>query len=421
MATKKHLIIGCGTSALSALEAIREVNSTDEVKLVTMEDCLPYSPASLPYIISGKITEAELWMKGEDYFKNMEATLARGKEVAKVDAKKKKVSYRDGGSDSYDTLLIASGAEPVLPPVKGLKESGAQGFRTLADCRRLVQELKGKKSVAILGAGNVGMELAGALLEKGYEVTVIEKEQTVIPLYYDEEAEAYIRKIFIDHKARFLLGKTASEVNKKGDKFTVSLSDGSSLTADILISAAGVKSRVAFLDGSGVKVGSGILVDNRMKSSVDGIYAAGDVAEPVDFFTGKPKVSAILPSAMNQGKVAGTNMAGGKAEYEGGITMTVFNFLNNKAFSIGWALSRDNPGEIFTQKDDRNRKFKKLVLHRDRLIGAMFINEDIEPGVILYLIRKQVDMAPHKEALFERTKPLNDPWLSTLKFSPAKR
>ncbi len=421
MATKKHLIIGCGTAALSALEAIREVNSTDEVKLVTMEDCLPYSPASLPYVLSGKITEGELWMKGENYFKDMKAALARGKEVVKIDPKKKKVSYRDGSSDSYDTLLIASGAEPVQPPVRGLKESGAQGFRTLADCRKLMQDLKGKKSVAILGAGNVGMELAGALLEKGCEVTVIEKEQTVIPLYYDDDAEAYIRNIFIDHKTRFLLGRTATEVKKKGGKFTVTLSDGSSLTADILINAAGVKSRVAFLDGSGIKVGGGILVGSRMKSSVDGIYAAGDVAEPADFFTGKPKVSAILPSAMNQGKVAGTNMAGGRAEYEGGITMTVFNFLGNKAFSIGWALSKDNPGEVIKQKDDRNRRFKKLVLDRDRLIGAMFINENIEPGVILYLIKKRIDLAPHKEALFERTKPLNDPWLSTLKFSPASR
>lgn len=421
MARKKHLIIGAGTAGLSALEKIRAVNSEDEVKLVTMEDCPPYSPASLPYLLSGKITEAKLWMEGEDYFKKLKSTLVKGKQVSSVVPEKRQVVYHDSTSENYDFLLIAAGAETATPPVKGLAEVGALGFRTLADCRKLIQALNGKKDVAILGAGSIGMEVASVLLGRGCHVTIIEKEPGIVSLCYSEEAEVYIRQTFMDRGAEFLTGKTASEVKKKNGRVEIAFSDGKLLRADILVNAAGVRSRTSFLVGSGIKVNSGIVTDNRMRTSADRIYAAGDVAEPPDFFTQQQKVSAILPSAVNQGKVAGANMAGQSLEYEGGIPMTVSNFQGHKAFSIGMALPCGQGYQVIKQTDDQSRKFKKLVFDGERLVGAMYFNENIEPGVIVYLIKKRADISAHKEALFERTRPLTDPWLSSLKFSPAGR
>ena len=177
MAIKKHLIIGAGSAGLSALEEIRRITLEDEVKVVTRERHPPYSPAALPYLLTGKITEAELWMRGENYFKNLRSILVRGKEVTQILPEKKEVIYRDGSSENYDTLLVASGSEPIKPPIKGLGGVGVQDFGTLADCRRLLQELKVKNNVAILGAGMVGMKIATALLEKGCRISFIEKER----------------------------------------------------------------------------------------------------------------------------------------------------------------------------------------------------------------------------------------------------
>jgi len=421
MATRKHLIIGAGSAALSALKEIRRVTSEDEVKLVTMDDCRPYSPATLPYLLSGRIKETDMWMRDKNYFKNLGSTLARGKEVTQVLAEKRRVIYRDGSSENYDTLLIASGSEPVKPPIKGLEEVGIHDFRTLADCRRLLRELEDKKNVAILGAGMVGMKIAAALLDSGCRVSIIEKEQSVLPLYFDEEAEAYIRNVFLDHEVRFFMGKEVTDAERKDGEIRVALSDGSFLDADILINATGVKSRVSFLEGTGVRISDGILVDRRMRTGVDHIYAAGDVAEAQDFFIGKPKMNAIIPCAVAQGRVAGANMAGQDAEYGGGIPMTAFNFSGNEAFSIGLTMPQDNTDQVLKQKDDQKRRFKKLVFNGDRLVGGMFLNEKIDPGIILYLIKERVDMTPHKESLFEGTKPLSDPWLSSLKFSPVSR
>jgi phenylglyoxylate dehydrogenase epsilon subunit len=421
MATKKHLIIGAGPAALSALETIRRTTSQDEVKLVSLEDSLSYCPAALPYLLSGKITEGQLWMRDENYFRDQKSTLMRGKEVTHVLPEKKRVIYHNGSSENYDTLLVASGAEPIRPSIHGLEEVGVQDFRTLTDCRRVLLELKDKKRVAILGGGLVGMKIAAALLERGYEVSLIEKEPNVLPLYFNEEAEVYIRDTFMEHKARFLMGKMVKTAKREDREIRIELSDGSSLVGDILINATGIKSRLSFLQGTGVRANNGILVDKRMSTNIDHIYAAGDVAEAPDFFTGNPKVSAIIPIAVSQGRVAGANMAGRKAEYEGAIPMTVFNFWGNQAFSIGSSMLQENTEQVVKQKDDRTRRFKKLVFNGDKLVGAMFLNEQIDPGMILHLIKERIDLSSHKEALFEGTKPLSDPWLSSFKFSPAMR
>lgn len=420
MAIKKHLIIGAGPAALSALEEIRRVTSEDEVKLVTREEHAPYSPAALPYLLSGKITEEALWMRGENYFEDLRGSLVRGKEVRQVVPEQQKVVYHDGTSENYDTLLIASGAEPTIPPIEGLQEVEVQNFRTLADCRRLLRALTGTKDVAILGAGMMGMKIAVALQGKVRRISIIEKEPGVLASNFDDEAQNYIRDIFTDQKIHLFVGKAITSVQRKGERIRILLSEGRGMEADILINATGVKSRVSFLEGTGLKVSKGILVDRRMGTGADHTYAAGDVAEAQDFFTGEPKMNAIIPGAVNQGRVAGANMAGREVKYEGGIPMAAFSFAGNKAFSIGLMAPEDNTGLILKQKDDEKRRFKKLVFSGDRLIGGMFLNEKIDPGLILYLIRRRVDIAPYKEALFEGTKPLTDPWLDSLKFSPSR-
>jgi hypothetical protein len=98
--------------------------------------------------------------------------------------------------------------------------------------------------------------------------------------------------------------------------------------------------------------------------------------------------------------------------------MNIFNFFGNKGFSIGISMPQGNSYQIMKQKDDSKKRFKKLVLDGNKLVGGMFLNEDVDPGIVNYVIKRQIDMSPHKEALFERTRPLTDPWLKCLKFSP---
>ena len=410
MPKRKHLIIGSGSAGLSAAEEIRRINTEDEIKVVTSEDYPPYSPTVLPYLLSGRTDEANLPMRKDNYFDAIGATFGRGKEVTRLLPKSKEVVYKDGERETYDTLLIASGADSSCPPITGLVESGYLGFHTISDCQKLIKELQDKNNIAVMGAGLVGMEVAIGLVEKGCRVTIIEKEPRLLPLYFDQEAESLIRTVFLNQGVNLLTGKEVSKVSRRDGKVTISFSEGSAVNADLLITCTGVAARTTLVEGSGIKVNRGILVDRKMETNIPDIYAAGDVAEAPDFFTGQYAMNQIIESAVDGGRVAGANMAGEAAEYEGWISSNIFNFFGNTAFSAGLSMPEGNGYQILTEKDQQKPQFKKLVYDGDRLVGGMFLNVDLDPGVMLYLMRKKVDVGDYKQLLSEQPREISR-WL----------
>lgn len=401
MAKRKHLIIGCGAAALAALRKIRAISSDDEVVMVTREEYLPYSPAALPYIISGRITEKDLWLVDEHYLSSMGCSLLKGKEVTEVHPEQKQVTYKDGGRESYDTLLVASGSRPVTPEIPGLDEVGFAAFHTISDCRRLQQQLKDKKQVAIYGGGLVAVELAAALLEAGYSVQIIVRSR-LLRSYFDPDAGDMIEDILKNRGARIIKGSEIKEIKKSSKGIVIALADGNSLDTDMIAIALGVNPSAPFLNGSGVKINDGILVDRKMMTNIADIYAAGDVTESPDFFTGNPGVNPILPGAVKQGAIAGSNMAGDELEYEGWIPMNILNLLGHQALSIG--MLDGNGFQILTDKDDRKKQYRKLALKDGRLVGAAFIDVDLVPGTIQYLIRKRIDVGQDAELLLRKPK-----------------
>ncbi|MFH1349927.1 MAG: FAD-dependent oxidoreductase [Pseudomonadota bacterium] len=403
MSKRKHLIIGCGSAALSALKQIRKLGSEDEVKLVTMETYPPYSPMSLPYLLSGRRKDSEIYLTEGNFFEDMNATLSTGRRVERIDTNNRSVIYDDKESETYDTLLIASGSEPVRPRIKGLDEAGFLGFHTLNDYRELDRLLKRETEVAILGAGLVGMELAAALSQRGHKVTVLEKEKEVLPLSFDQSVGAFISHIFSGQGIDIFTGREVIEVKKAGNRLEVVCTNSDIFKADLMVCCVGVASRLSMLNGSGIKANRGVLVDNRMRTNIDGIYAAGDVAETVNFFTGKNDLNPILPSAVEQGKIAGSNMIGEEALYDGWLPMNVYNFFGHFAVSIG-EFEPSQGDQVLTEKDDDRSQYKKIVYRDDRIVGANFFNIDLDAGVMKYLIRNRIDIGPYKELLLEKPK-----------------
>jgi phenylglyoxylate dehydrogenase epsilon subunit len=410
MSRKRHLILGSGSAGLAALEQIRRQTQEDEVKLVTMEPYPPYSPTSLPYLLAGRIKETDLSMYDEEYLRQRNSMLVNGKEVVHVIPEKGQVVYRDGTVENYDTLLIATGSEPAWPSIKGLEQAGCFGFHTLADCRRLVSDLKDNPDVVVLGAGLVGMEVASGLLERGCSVRIVDKEPGILPLYFDGPAEAHIREVFLQKGAHIFTGKQVSQVNGDKGRIEVIFTEGGSLEGGVLIVATGVKARVSFLKDSGIKINQGILVDKQMRTNMPNIYAAGDVAEAADFFAGDPGPNPILPAAVDQGKVAGANMAGQPTDYEGWISMNTFNFFGHRAFSAGLSMSPDGDYDIWEGNDNAKKQFKRLVFYKECLVGAVLVNMEVDRGVLVHLIRKRADIGAYKELLFERPRDVSR-WL----------
>jgi len=398
---RKHLIIGCGPAALRALEEIRNISSDDEIKLVTMEHHLPYSPSALPFLLSGRIKENDIWLRDESYFHRINAAFARGKEVVKVLPDKKEVIYSDEDCDTYDNLLIASGSKPIKPLIKGSKEAGYSDFHVINDYQSLLKQLD-KKNIVVCGAGLVGIEVSMALLERGYSVNVIELENRILPRYFDREVAAVIEDILRSQGAQIYTNSKVCEIRADKGKTELILENGSSLNSDVLIMALGVEPRINFIERSGIDINRGIVVDSSMRTNIPDIYAAGDVAETHSFIGNEIGVNPILPNALTQGEVAGANMAGKETNFQGWIAMNILDFFGNSALSVGLSMQSQNGYQVMEDKKDKGAQFTRFVYEGDRLVGAMLINIDVHPGTIRYLIEKKVDIGTNKSAFLEK-------------------
>jgi phenylglyoxylate dehydrogenase epsilon subunit len=367
-----------------------------------MEGYLPYSPMSLPYLISGRRKESEIYTADENFFDRMDATLIRGKQAMRIYPPENRVIFDDNSSETYDTLLIATGSDPLLQPV--LIEADIPGFHVMDDYFYLKEKTKNMGKVIILGAGFVGTELAVSLAEKGHEVTIVAPRERILRLYFDAQLDDLIIDLFAEHGIRVERNwGEVNRVNKVNGSFELDFSSGKKGKADMVIAATGVIPRISLIEGSGIRVRRGVVVDRNMKSNIPNIFAAGDVAEAPHLLTGENGLSLIWPSAVEQGKVAGSNMAGEERQYEGWLSMNIFNFLGHVAQSIGEAapLKED---ETFVDRDEDARSFKKLIIRKGKLVGAQFFNVEVDGGVIRYLVKRGVNVGPHKELLLDKPK-----------------
>jgi phenylglyoxylate dehydrogenase epsilon subunit len=370
-----------------------EIRMNDDVgslTMVTIEDLLPYSPTVLPYIISGKVSAPQIYLRDAEYFGSQRIDFMKGKAATRVDPDRQEVMLSDGGRIRYEKLLVASGAEPTIPRVENLDQVPFLKLRTMSDALRHLDVISRAQSAIVVGAGLVGMHAAENFVHRGMHVDVLEKDSRIMPIYFDEECSAIIQKVFESHGVNFYLADHAVRVAYEGEEFIARLSSGKVLKGGMLLVCTGMKPRTEFLSGSGVKVDEGVLVDRKMRTSVDHIWAAGDVAQAEDFFGPSKVLNAILPDAVLQGKIAGADMSGGRldSDYVGGISMNTFNFFGNRAFSIG--VNHSENGEKYriekTVSPSAN-VYQKMVFQGNVLVGMTAINSNLDPGIIVNLIK----------------------------------
>jgi phenylglyoxylate dehydrogenase epsilon subunit len=286
----------------------------------------------------------------------------------------------------------------MKPEIKGLETAGFVGFHTIKDLRDLSKRLNGRTEVAIYGGGMVALEIAVALLERGLRVKIIVRSR-IARGYFDEPVGAFIEGVLGQHGAEVYGGRKIDEIRKMKERTRIILDDGLSLDTDVLVISAGIEPRVSFLAGAGVLINRGVLVDKQMRTNLPDVYAAGDVVEASDFFFGQAGINAITPSAIQQGKVAGANMAGEKMEDKGWIPMNLFKFFGHTAFSIG--LFPRPSDQVLKTKDDSPGIYKEFVFQENRLVGARFVDVDIDPGVVRYLIEEKVDVGEFEKELLD--------------------
>ena len=394
MPETKYLIAGSSHAGLEALRAIRMIDREGSVTMVTRDDHLPYSPTVLPYVVSGRSEPEKVVLRDQEFFRDNKVDFVRGAAITSIDPSAHAVTLASGATWNYGKLLLATGATPAIPPIKGLADVSFHVLRTLDDAVSLREAVGRAQTAVVLGAGLVGMHAAENLVRAGATVSIVEMQKQVLPGYFDAMAAGMIAQAFTDNGAHMLLDRTVVAVAPSGAGCELTLDSADKLTADLLLVATGVKPVIDYLAGSGIDTGEGILVGETMATSAADVWAAGDVAQARDFFGSGLIVNAILPDAVEQGRIAGMAMAEDRAlkPYPGGLPINTYTFFGNHAISVGSISANDR--ESFSRHDPDNGTYRTMTLEDGRLLGIAAINEALDAGIMWQLILRGVDLSP---------------------------
>ncbi|MEY2684180.1 MAG: hypothetical protein RJA09_1324 [Pseudomonadota bacterium] len=395
-----HVILGAGPAGVIAAETLRKHEPADRITLVGDEPEPPYSRMAIPYLLIGQIGEQGTWLrKGAGHFEALRIGHVHAR-ATQVRANAREVVLDNGSTLAFDTLLVATGSHPVRPPIPGMDLPGIHPCWTLADARAIAERAQPGARVLQMGAGFIGCIIMEALKQRGVDLTVVEMGDRMVPRMMGPAAGGMIRGWCEAQGVKVHTGAKVEAITQVDGALQVQLSTGHQLSADLIISATGVRPAIGFLQDSGITCLRGVLTDEHMQTNVPGVYAAGDCAEAFDKVSGTTIVSAIQPNAADQAYVAAMNMAGRRAELKGVTQINVLDTLGLISTSFGnWEGVPG--GEHAEVVDPAAHRLLSLQFEGDVLIGCNSVGWTDHVGVMRGLVEGRVRLGAWKDRLLQ--------------------
>ena len=407
-----HIVIGAGPAGVVAVEQIRKLDPAAGITLIGEEPEPPYSRMAIPYYLVKRVDESGTYLrKDAGHFESLNIEVLQDR-VAGIDTAGRSVKLDSGGTRKYDRLAIATGASPITPPIAGLDLPGVYNCWTLADARHIIKLMEPGNNVVLIGAGFIGSIILEALAASGVKLTVVETENRMVPRMMNDVAGGMIKDWCLA-KGVNVLTSTRVQSIEKGDPLTVNFDNADSASADMVITATGVSSNVDFLEGSGVNVDEGVVVDEYLQTSVEHIYAAGDCSQGKDFSTGGYSVQAIQPTAVEHGRLAAQNMVHGHTiANRGQVNMNVLDTLGLISSSFGMWMGVDGGDGV--ERTDRDRfRYINLQFEDDCLVGASALGVTDHVGVLRGLIQSKTRLKEWKQKLQDDPTRLMEAYLAS--------
>jgi len=385
----RAVIIGNSAAALAAAESFRRLDRASELTLLSAEPGPAYSRVLLPYYLRGLLPRERLFIRDRAGYQALGARTLFGSAVIKVDDRGRTVTLANGSALSWDRLLVATGALPVLPRVQDLEGPGLHTLWTLKDADGLLPALLPGRRAVFIGSGFVSLQAAWAASERGLRVTVLEALPRVLPKVLDESGSAMLEAAMRAHGVDVRCAVGIERVQRPGAaplRVVLSCEDPN-IDADLVVVAAGVRPDLSFLAGTAVLYeAGGIPVDERMSTGVPGIYAAGDAALGPSVFGEAHAAHALWPTAVEQGRVAGANLAGRDRVYPGSLNMNVAELFGLTVASMGRFLDSGDPEEeAEIRQDPRAGRYLKLLYRGGIPLGGVVLGSPEDLAVLAAL------------------------------------
>ncbi|SHE51496.1 Pyridine nucleotide-disulphide oxidoreductase [Thermoanaerobacter uzonensis DSM 18761] len=393
------VIIGNSVAMVGAVEAIRKYDTSSEIIVISDETYNVYSRPLISYYLGNLVSEDKMIYREKDFYRKNKVETVFGIKAISIDERKKEVHLENGDSISFDKLLIATGGKPIIPPVEGLNKKNVHTFIKMDDAKKLKEAAKPGSKAVIVGGGLIGFKAAEGLHHLGVDVTIVELADRILSTILDAEGASLVSQSLQNDGIKIITGTTVDKII--GDEYVkgVLLKNGQELEADNLIIAIGVVPNVDVVKNTSISINRGILVDNTMKTSVEDVYAAGDVAEGYDMLVESNRVVPIWPNGYMQGEIAGLNMIGINKSFKGIFPMNSIGYKNTNMITAGITNPQQQEFEIISKIDHNRKYYKKFVVKENRLVGFILINDIDRAGLFTGFIKNETDITPFKKYL----------------------
>ncbi|RLI11875.1 hypothetical protein DRO35_04305 [Candidatus Bathyarchaeota archaeon] len=430
---RKIVIIGAHAAGTDAASAARKTDRSAEITLITDQSVAGYSPCGIPFVLGGHIASFEdLIVFPLSYYRRMKMDLRLETKARAINVEDKTVEIEDKKGDSetlqYDSLILATGAYPFIPPIKGREKKGVFALRTLDDGKRIHRALKRSKAAIVVGAGAIGVETAVSFRERGLKTTIVEFLPQVCPAALDRDMARIVQKYLEEKGIKIIVGKRVNEI--LGDDHVSGVCvDGNEIPADLVLIATGVRPNVKLAKEAGIEIGKmgGIKTNLRMETSVKDVYAAGDCAESISPITQRPILSQLGTTAVRQGKVAGINAAGGYSLFLGCLCSFVTKLFDLEIGAVGLTEAMAKRAGIETVSGTITSKTRadyypggkqirvKILVDREteRIIGGQIVGgEEVTQRVnaLSFAIQKGMTVRELAKADTCYAPPVNETW-----------
>jgi NAD(P)H-nitrite reductase large subunit len=400
----KYVIIGGSAAGIGAVEAIREVDPTGTITVISEETCPQYSKPMIADFVSGKATLHDMMCREENFWNRNEVNAFVGRKAVSIDFPRRHVKLENGNQVNYEKLLIATGGKPFAPRIEGANKGGVFTFTTISDAEHLAEKLEKSKNVVVIGGGLIGVSAAEALVKRGLKVTLVELQGKLLSLLLDASGSDIIEDAMRRAGVIIVTGQSVQKIigKPKNDETvgSIVLTNGCQVACDAVIIAIGVVPRTELVTATELKVNRGIIVDNFMKTNLPDVFACGDVAETWDFTLNQNRVLPLWPLAMSQGKVAGYNMTGKKTEYSGGTSMSSLKYFGIPIVSIGITNPKDIANyQILIKHEPAKNLYKKVILKDNVIVGIILINDIERAGTLFHLMKNHTNVKKFKREL----------------------
>ena len=381
------VIVGNGMAAVRLVDELAKVAlGRYAIAVIGAEPRLAYNRVLLSSVLAGETASHEIELKPANWWRDRGVTLKYGCAVDEIDVGRRELKIANEESISFSKLVLAIGSSPLRLNVPGAELSGVHTFRDSRDVDLLLTLAAAKKRVVVVGGGLLGLEAAYGLAKAGAPVTLVHLMDRLMERQLDAPAGALLKSLVEKKGIKVLLNASTSRIMGEQRVEGLELSDGQRIDADAVILAAGIRPNIALAKDAGISVGRGVVVDDRLQTGSDGIFALGECAEHRGICYG------LVEPAYEQAKVLAQHLAGRTAVYPGSVVATNLKVSGVSVFSAGEFMGSDR-SEAIVLGDFRRGVYKKLVIEDGRLTGAVLVGDTADALWYLQMIRNRENIA----------------------------